>query len=106
MKFSVTYEIVTPESAEHGDADERGYICEDSDLRSALTDVHETRTSLVGGVEYVECDSYPTTAPRWITVTNGMEFETGAHESRSLHLPASITPASARRIARLAGARI
>ena len=106
MKFSVTYEIVTQESAEHGDAEERGYICEDSDLRSALTELHETRTSLVGGVECVECDSYPTTAPRWITVQNGMEYETGAQESRSLHLPAGITPASARRIARLVGARV
>ena len=106
MKFSVTYEIVTQESAEHGDAEERGYICEDSDLRSALTELHETRTSRVDGVECIDCDSYPTTAPRWITVTNGMEYETGAQESRSLHLPAGITPASARRIARLVGARI
>ena len=106
MKFAVTYEITTPESAEHGDAEERGYVCEDSDLRSALRDLHETRTSRVDGVECIDCDSYPTTAPRWITVCNGMEFLTGANESRSLHLPAGITPASARRVARLAGARL
>lgn len=106
MKFAVTYEIVTPESAEHGDAEERGYVCEDSDLRSALRDVYDTRTYDGSGISSIDCDSYPATAPRWVTVCNGMEWTTGAQESRSLHLPASITPASARRIARLAGARI
>ena len=104
--FNVTYEIVTPESAEEGDAEERGFICEGFSLRDAMTLLHETRTSLVDGVESIDCDSYPCDCPRWITVTNGMEYETGAHESRSLHIPAALTEATARRIARLAGATL
>jgi len=35
-KFSVTYEIVTPESAEYGDAEDRGWVVEDATLRDAL----------------------------------------------------------------------
>lgn len=104
--FDVSYEIVTPESAEDGDAAERGMIGEDLDLRTALDLLLTTRTSLVGGVEAVECDSWPTSTdlpPRRVTVYNGMEFETGAYESRSLHL-GDVTPSTAIRIARLAGA--
>jgi len=104
--FSVTYEIVTPESAEDGDAAERGFVERHCSLRDAIDAVQSTRTSRVGGVECIECDSWPTVDPRWITVYNGMEYETGAQESRSLHIPASVTASSARRIARLVGARL
>jgi len=105
-RFSVTFEIVTQESAENGDAEERGYICEAEALRDALKDVHSTRTNEVEGCNGIECDSSPCVAPRWVTVSNGMEFRTGAYESRSLHIPQGVTPASARRIARLVGARV
>ena len=71
-----------------------------------MTSVHETRTSAVGGVERIECDSYPCDSPRWITVFNGMEYETGAWESRSIHIPPTVTSASSRRIARLMGAKV
>ena len=104
--FNVTYEIVTPESAENGDVDESGFIAENVSLRDAIALVSETRTSRVGGVECIECDSLPCDAPRWITVMNGMEFETGAQESRSLHIPDGVTESTARRIARLMGARL
>lgn len=104
--FSVTYEIVTPESAEQGDADDLGWIVQGVSLRDAVDAVHATRTNRVDGVTSIECDSYPATWPRWITVTNGMEFETGANESRSLHLPQHLTGATRRRIARLIGARV
>lgn len=40
-------------------------------------------------------------ARRWITVYNGMEFETGATESRALHLPETMTAASRARLFRL-----
>ena len=71
--FNVTYEIVTQESAEHGDFEESGFICEGFSLRDAIVLVNETRTSRVDRVECIECDSLPCTAPRWITVLNGME---------------------------------
>lgn len=103
MKFCVSYEIVTEDSAENGDAEERGVIDEDLPLREAIKEVRRTRTNLVGGVESVSTDSWPVKAVRWITVSNSAEYETGARESRTLHLPDTITPASSRRIARLLG---
>ena len=105
-RFSVTYEIVTPESAEGGEADEQGFICEAETLRDALTDLHRTRTNMVDSGQGIETDSSPCVRARSVAVFNGMEFETGAYETRALHIPLTVTAASSRRIARLAGARI
>lgn len=102
-KFSVTFEIMTPESSECGDAEERGFVIEDANLRDAVEELYRTRTSQVDGVESIQTDSLPCIRPRWITVTNGTEYITGAHESRALHIPDTVTTASARRIARLCG---
>lgn len=102
--FNVTYEIVTPESAESGDADERGFIAEGVTLREAIQLVNETRTSQVDCVMAIECDESPIRNPRWVTVINGCEFNTGAQESRSLHMPANLTASTRRRSARLVGA--
>ena len=99
-RFSVTYEIVTPESAEQGDASERGFICRDVTLREAIAALFETRTSQVDGIQAIEPNDSDHTRARWITVYNGAEYLTGAHESRSLHFQ-GVTPASAARIVRL-----
>ena len=102
--FTVTYEIIPPDHQEcctHGT--DHGFIGQDLRLRDAIDDLLTTRTSRVGGIECIEADEWPVDAPRWITVTNGMEFETGCHEQRSLHLPDALTPSTKRRIARLAG---
>jgi hypothetical protein len=104
--FDVTYEIITRESAEHGEADEIGYICEAVTLREALESVNETRTCRVDCIQAIEADEYPIVAPSWVTVYNGGEYETGAHENRSIHFPESLTPATRRRIARLLGVRV
>lgn len=104
--FSVTFEIVTPESAEQGDYDESGFICEGSRLRDAIDDVRSTRTNQVDGVECIEMSASNIAVADWISIRNGMEFETGAWESRSLHIPNNVTTASRRRIARLIGCRI
>ena len=103
MAFLVTYEIVTPESAEMGDAEARGFIGEGLTLREAFEAVNGTRTSLVDCVQSIEANEYPCVAPSWVTVTNGMEFETGAHESRSIHFPQSLTASTRRRICRALG---
>lgn len=105
MKFSVSYEIVTEESTENGEAEERGVIDAGLTLRDAIKEVHRTRANLVGHVEAICPDSWPSHRVRWITVHNSAEYETGARESRTLHIPNTITPASSRRIARLVGAR-
>lgn len=102
--FDVTYQIVTPESAEHGDVEERGFIIENVSLREAIDYLFQTRTSRCDGITAIEADEWPVTDPRWITVYNGMEYETGDYESRSIHMPDNITPSSARRIAKLLGA--
>ena len=105
-RFNVTYEILSEESAEQGDSDERGFICQSVTLREAAKAVHETRTCHVGGVECIEPDSWPAARVRWITVSNSMEFLTGEYESRSLHIPDTVSASSSRRIARLVGARL
>ena len=105
MLFNVTYELVTPESAEHGEAEERGFVAEDIDLRSAIEEI---------GYCAMEADSYPIShknPPRWFTnyeYGNGTRdyFEKGIEESRSLHLPDNITPSSALRVARLLGIKV
>lgn len=104
-RFNVTYEIVTPESAEEGDAAERGFVIEDVPLRTAIMHVQATRTNEVDGVSAIEPSSSGL-AFDWITIVNGMEFTTGATESRSLHIPNAVTPSSRVRIARLLGARV
>lgn len=103
MRFSVTYEIVTPESAEFGDAESRGFISQDVGLRDAITDLLETRTSRCDGVVAIENDTCPgeLRPGGWITVINGAEFETGATESRSLHIPRNVSPSSSARIERI-----
>jgi len=106
IKFSVTYQIVSQESAEQGEAEEQGYISQDIGLREAMADLFETRTSHCAGVECVECDDWPVIAPRLIIVSNGLEFKSGDCESRSLHIPEQVTAASRRRIARLCGVKV
>ena len=100
MLFDVTYEIVSPD----GEVEGSGFLCRKFSLRDAVEIVHATRTNRVAGVECIECGSSPVVAPRWVTVFNGMEFETGMRECRSLHIPESCTPATRRRIARMLGA--
>ena len=99
--FDVTYKIVTPESAEQGDAESRGYIGHDMDLRDAIYEVLQTRTSLVEGIQAIEFSDSAVESARWLDVCNGPEFETGAREYRSLHLPEHLTASTKRRIMRL-----
>ena len=101
--FNILYDIVTVESAEHGDTAENGFIAEDVSLRAALDYLFETRTGHVSGVTAIAANEWPVTDPRWITVNNGMEYLTGDYESRAMHFPDYVTPASRCRIARLIG---
>ena len=91
--YSVTYDIVTPESAENGDVAEAGYVAEDVSLRDAI--------DAVGGVCYEHNGGY-----EWFTNCEyNLNYGTGAQGSRSLHLPDGITGASRVRIGRLLGVR-
>lgn len=97
ITFDVTYDIVTPESAEHGDAAERGFVATGLGLREAIQEI--------GGIAY-EADCWPVRSPRWFTNHEYSEnFTTGARETRYLHLPNHLTEASRLRIARLLGVK-
>jgi hypothetical protein len=105
-RYSVTYEIVTERSAREGDADERGFIIEETgDLQEAIRALHSTRTSKVdsGQGAHAEFDG---DRPVAVFVLNGAEFETCAHETRTLHIPREVSTGTARRIAELAGAKV
>ena len=103
--FDVTYDVVTPQSAQDGEVAERGFIDKGLSLRDAIKELHRTRTNLVDGVHAIECDVSRGNRYRLVNVVNGVEFETGAQETRYLHIPINATNASARRIARLARGR-
>lgn len=93
--FAVTFETVTPESAEAGDVAERGYIVEAGTLRDCA-DVLRWHGAAVSS------DSWPMVRPRWLTWSGDVATD-GSERTLSLHIPAGITDASARRVARLAG---
>lgn len=99
--FTVTYDIVTPESAAEGDHAECGRIDpwgyhwpvngekqpDDSDM------------SLRQALNYV-CPQED--AGAWFSEADGRDdYRTGANETRALHPPRNITPASYARLARL-----
>jgi hypothetical protein len=101
--FNITYEIVTPESAEHGDAEERGFHLEDISFGEAMGELDNL--GLRGA--HCEADSCPLSIdcpPRYFYFTEGTEnYETGAFTYYALHLPRHVTPASRMRLARLLG---
>ena len=94
--FCVTFESFTPESVEHSDASERGYVAQDVTLRDAL--------ALCEGSDHVEADCYPVTReypPRWFTFyPSDPDPYADVH---SLHLPDTLTTSTRLRIARLVG---
>ena len=100
VKFSVTFEVLTPQSVENGEADSYGYEIESASLREAL-DV------LGYGEGGVEASEYPVEDPQWVTaydVTRDRAYwERGETVNRSLHFPDSVTPSSKIRICRLLG---
>ncbi len=99
LLFNITYEIVTQESAEYGDAAERGFIAQDLPFRDAIELFNSERD---GGI--IEADSSLISAdfaPRWFTAYGEMQNATGDCKNISLHLPRNISGHSAMRIARL-----
>lgn len=76
--LSQTYEIVTHESAEHGDIAESGFEWEN--IPHTFREVVDL--ILDGGFIHPS-DSYGT--PRWLTTEADQDFTTGEYESKSLH---------------------
>lgn len=96
--FRITYEIVTPESAEYGEAEECGVFMDNVSFGEAMSELRWHK----GG--YVEADCCPVQNPRWFTFFDADEnYATGARTSYSLHIPEHITESSRMRIASLLG---
>lgn len=110
MKFRLTYELVTEESAQHGEAERSGWLDsggyevefpEEMTLRDAVETFHRESADSVT----VEPDSVPMrhSPPRWITAVPTSLDEYGESRSVSLHIPNGVSGASRIRIARLLG---
>lgn len=111
--FYVSFEIVTPESAEHGDAESRGWIDpglgafpqerppEPCGLHRAVDIWKQTRTAHCDGVTACEPDSSDWGQARAVSIYNGAEYRTGARETRTLHFPESMTAARRRELCAL-----
>jgi len=98
-RFTVTYEVITPESAADGDAAERGFVASDGapvDDRALMT----LREALAIAGSFPEDAG----ACRWFSSYPETDYTTGAETIYSLHVPATITASSARRVARVVGA--
>jgi len=107
-RFRVTYDIVTPESAEAGDYAESGFA-HPGGWKFPATDPgpHEITLREAIGV----CGYYPPAATPgsggfensgswWTTIDANQNYRTGEATSYSIHPPRNITRASYRRITR------
>lgn len=90
-RFDVTYETITPESAEEGEVESRGFIGENMRLRDAF--------EAMGRYVIEDCGDWF----RNSEYGHGTRdyYENAREESRSLHPPRNITPASYQRLKRL-----
>jgi hypothetical protein len=101
--FRVTYEIITPESAGHGDAEERGFLLPGGwpvSVDEALTGENvnmSLKEALSLCYPQQDCGS-------WFAEVDGHEdYRTGARKTCALHPPANITASSYARLTRLLG---
>jgi hypothetical protein len=98
--WKVTYETITPESAENGETEDSGFLLENGSFRGAMALTYEYRCE--GGIE---ANNSSIENARWFTwYKTNEDYATGETENRSLHIPDHITRASRLRIARLIGA--
>lgn len=76
--LSQTFEIVTPESAEQGDADDRGYDWESTPHTfREVVDLIES-----GGFIHSSCSHG---VPGWLSTEGCTDIQSGAVETKSLH---------------------
>lgn len=132
-RFRVTYEIVTEESAENGEAAFSGFLPRSGDVPFGRQNMPENPAVFTlrqvsslfsrhySGKNEVEADVWPVsvkTPPRWVTFDAEGEISIFTAKRRaagvadnvravslSVHFPREISPASAVRVARLFGIR-
>ena len=98
--FSVSFERYTVESVENGDAEERGMLAEGLSFREAVAELRD-----LDAWDVIEGDGRYFTAYQGSDAALYYDSEDDAGETRTLHVPASVTSASRRRIARVLGAK-
>ena len=116
-RFCLTFQVVTEESARDGDADHGGFVSDagrpyispaESDWMPEVPDVFCLRDAVdfltsresSGPVEADSCPVSRTSPPRWFTYGGAMNMD-GEAVSVSMHVPETVSPSSAMRIARL-----
>ena len=119
-RFTITFDTITEDSAFHGDSARRGFLPRSGEIprrnhrpknpaRFALRQALEILNDHDSGSEPRETDGYPVTRqcpPRWITVSDFCgRNNSDKHTQLSMHFPGTVTPSTALRLARLAGAR-
>lgn len=105
-KFMVTFERWSHDDAEVGETDDKGFVMESATLREAMRN----------GLEFIHpkwagpCEPSDSRLAnvRWLSFYRWNDgtrdyYESGIEETRSLHIPEHVTPASRQRIARLFG---
>lgn len=95
MRFDITYEIITPESAEDGEAWETGFHDESITLRDAY--------NFLRWEGYCEANEFPVRNPDWLTFHGEQSYVDCSQTNYSLHFPRHMTKSSKLRVARLFG---
>ena len=121
MKFRITFETVTEESAQHGDFATHGFVTRNLNIpertympkKPAEFGLREAIEFCQGHGGHCEADSCPISInnpPRWFSWCNedlngscGATGNCTLSRTVSLHLPRNITASSAMRIARYVG---
>jgi len=98
--FSITYEIITHESAENGECAEEGFILQDVSLKEAMSELR-----WIGAMEASNTSDSDDWGMWFLQIDPNVDMQTGAEERWSFHVPRGLTPSTRRRIARLVAAR-
>lgn len=104
----VTYEIITPESAENGDAEERGFVLPASSFHFKAS-IEEALAMNPADLEWTVQDAAQwlgrgamEDSGRWFnTLDPEQDYTTGADTYYSLHPSDKITPSSYERLRRI-----
>lgn len=106
----ITYEIVTQESAEHGDAAERGYVEPRFQLRVPIEEVmgnegewtdESLDWTLREAEQYLGRNGMEDSGSWFNGLDPDRDYETGAETYESLHPPRNVTASSYARLARI-----
>lgn len=112
--INVTYEIVTLESAQHADADERGFVDANDNQwelpahvfgKAAAKIKNENAMYLRNAIELIGCVEDGGNGTDYYETDGRHDYQTGAEIRYALHLSDNITNASLARIRRLLIAR-